>query len=323
MTYLEPKSRTYLFQTLDPLHMGTGGTRLGRVDNTVARDPVTRLPKAPGTGLSGAVKDAYDLKLLVDEKKSGQRCAGASGCGKPGCRVCSLFGSAPGEESSDKKSRRGVMAFRDGMLAAMPVSTITGPAWIVGETFARTYSLINNAITLGGLDDPTAAASETMKSFGDQISLGSFLLKHAGTINENDFADKVTMISGCGFTTEQLKKVASRMVVCNDAVFPLLAETAMEVRTSVTIDPRTGAADPGKLFTYEAVPAGAVFAAPLDYLGGEFPEDAFKESKSGSQTSDTLFDEIEKNGFAYLDKTGIGGNVTRGFGRVRFFGCFK
>ena len=48
--------RTYLWMTLDPVHIGTGGYRLGRVDLSIAREPGTKLPKIPGTSLSGAAR---------------------------------------------------------------------------------------------------------------------------------------------------------------------------------------------------------------------------------------------------------------------------
>ena len=35
---------TFLGMALDPIHVGAGGTRLGRVDNTIVRDPVTKIP---------------------------------------------------------------------------------------------------------------------------------------------------------------------------------------------------------------------------------------------------------------------------------------
>ena len=37
------------YLALDPVHIGSGGYRLGRVDLTIAREPGTNLPKIPGT----------------------------------------------------------------------------------------------------------------------------------------------------------------------------------------------------------------------------------------------------------------------------------
>src|SRR6266702_6960416 len=45
-----------LFMTLDPVHIGAGGYRLGRVDMSITREPGTNLPKIPGTSLAGATR---------------------------------------------------------------------------------------------------------------------------------------------------------------------------------------------------------------------------------------------------------------------------
>jgi CRISPR-associated protein Cmr4 len=37
----------------DPIYIGTGGYTIGRVDNTIVRDPATRIPKIPGSSLAG------------------------------------------------------------------------------------------------------------------------------------------------------------------------------------------------------------------------------------------------------------------------------
>ncbi|MGH2581700.1 MAG: RAMP superfamily CRISPR-associated protein [Blastocatellia bacterium] len=51
----------YLLMTLDPTHIGAGGYRLGRVDNSIIREPGTNLPKIPGTSLSGAIHTKFRL----------------------------------------------------------------------------------------------------------------------------------------------------------------------------------------------------------------------------------------------------------------------
>src|SRR5438876_2561634 len=48
--------QSFLFMTIDPVHIGAGGYRLGRVDMTIAREPGTNLPKIPGTSLAGATR---------------------------------------------------------------------------------------------------------------------------------------------------------------------------------------------------------------------------------------------------------------------------
>lgn len=39
--------------TTDPVYIGTGGYTIGRVDNTIVRDPITKVPKIPGSSLAG------------------------------------------------------------------------------------------------------------------------------------------------------------------------------------------------------------------------------------------------------------------------------
>ena len=51
-------------KALDPIHIGAGGYRLGRVDNTIVRDPATDVPKIPGTSIAGVVREFYTLYLM-------------------------------------------------------------------------------------------------------------------------------------------------------------------------------------------------------------------------------------------------------------------
>jgi len=64
---------------LDPIHVGTGGMRLGRVDLSIVREPGTNLPKIPGTSLAGAAR-AY-AAMQVNGKFPG--CAGQGGHCRP------------------------------------------------------------------------------------------------------------------------------------------------------------------------------------------------------------------------------------------------
>lgn len=42
-----------LGKAIDPIYIGTGGYTIGRVDNTIVRDPINRVPKIPGSSLAG------------------------------------------------------------------------------------------------------------------------------------------------------------------------------------------------------------------------------------------------------------------------------
>jgi CRISPR-associated protein Cmr4 len=53
---MKPYVKPYYAMTIDPIHVGTGGTRLERVDLSIVRDPATKLPKIPGSSISGPAR---------------------------------------------------------------------------------------------------------------------------------------------------------------------------------------------------------------------------------------------------------------------------
>jgi len=54
----------------DPVYIGTGGFTIGRVDNTIVRDPATKLPKIPGSSLAGTWRYYVTLELLTAIKEA-------------------------------------------------------------------------------------------------------------------------------------------------------------------------------------------------------------------------------------------------------------
>jgi Uncharacterized protein predicted to be involved in DNA repair (RAMP superfamily) len=88
----------------------------------------------------------------------------------------------------------------------------------------------------------------------------------------------------------------------------------LEVRTSVSINPETGAVEEGALFTYEALPRGTVLyweitcKNPAHFrIGNELV---------GVEGIHGVY-EIVKEAHPYLEALGIGGMSTRGMGRLR------
>ena len=59
--FVEPR-KIYAVAT-DPIYVGTGGYAIGRVDNTIVRDPTTNIPKIPGSSLAGTWRYYMALKL--------------------------------------------------------------------------------------------------------------------------------------------------------------------------------------------------------------------------------------------------------------------
>ena len=53
---------------IDPIYIGTGGYTIGRVDNTIIRDPITKIPKMPGSSLAGTWRYYVTLELISEVK---------------------------------------------------------------------------------------------------------------------------------------------------------------------------------------------------------------------------------------------------------------
>lgn len=297
----------YLMITVDPLHIGTGGQRLGRVDATVVRDPINNVPKIPGTSISGALKFFFDLALRNSGKTN--ICAATRGSDEKNehnrseCPVCAAFGY-----TTKKLSMQGILQFSDGDLLAYPVNTIAGPVWIT---------------TAGRLCDLCGLGSGVELSQEEYIPVvpESPVFKEKNvvrpTLNFGWIMMECSKLSS-PVSKEELEKInipqryAERMVIVPEYVFCNLVNSNMEVRTSVVIDPETGAAKESGLFTYEAVVKGALFVFELtenDYAGIWAK---VKHEEKG--TSAALM--LEAKAFPGVEAVGIGGMTTRGFGRL-------
>jgi CRISPR-associated protein Cmr4 len=109
--------------------------------------------------------------------------------------------------------------------------------------------------------------------------------------------------------------IKNRAVLVSSKMFGHIVNDNLEVRTSVSIDPRTGAAAEGALFTYEALPRtcvlyfDAVISDPKFYqINGQQPL-----STGGKQQ---VIDTVQQ-GLALFEFLGVGGMNTRGMGRLR------
>ncbi|MCL6501012.1 MAG: type III-B CRISPR module RAMP protein Cmr4, partial [Candidatus Pacearchaeota archaeon] len=130
--------KKYYAIALDPIHIGTGGSRLGRVDLPIIREPGTNLPKIPGTSLSGPARAYTALQtnkyLWKDNNNNEFSCAGRGGeggekhCGNPApaCPVCIPYGFSKGTGYS----MQGLAQFFDAHILFFPVASMAGPIWV-------------------------------------------------------------------------------------------------------------------------------------------------------------------------------------------------
>ncbi len=274
---------------LDPIHVGTGGMRLGRVDLSIVREPGTNIPKIPGTSLVGAAR-AY-AAMQVSGKFPG--CAGQGGhCGQPDCPICVTFGFSKGSGISFQ----GLAQFSDARLIFFPVHSLAGPVWVTCPRVLEELSVT----TTEPADNQVHVASGVQQS--GKLNLGWLMLDVAG----NNFAPQVTHVP---------QEILNRSVLVSNKMFGHIVNDNLEVRTSVSIDPQTGAATEGALFTYEALPRACVLyfevviSDPKFYqINGQQP----LNTGGKQQVIDTV-----RKGLTLFEFLGVGGMNTRGMGRLR------
>ena len=291
--------RSYLWMTLDPVHIGTGGYRLGRVDLSIAREPGTRLPKIPGTSLSGAARSYAAMNTGSPD------CAGqGKHCQKPKCPVCYTFGSLKVEEEKNGETQHhayaGTINIFDAHLLFFPVHSMAGPVWV---TSPERLALIGIA------EEPEGDAihvSQGINAPKGKLNLGWLLLD----IARSDLNLDSRLLEGPEWET-----VHDRVVLVSNKLFGQIVNANLEVRTSVSINPLTGAAEEGALFTYEAIPRSA-------FLVSDVVKDDFRQHPEDDQDGwpDPL--NVAHGGLQMIEWLGVGGMGTRGFGRMRVVNTF-
>lgn len=284
MKMIEPK-KIYA-KALDPIHIGAGGYRLGRVDNTIVRDQATDVPKIPGTSIAGVVREFYTVYLMENESN----CKNKSGDEKR------KYAEEKANEIFGTDTKKGLLRFYDSQIILFPVSSIQGTVWITikelleywfgevkdknGEKIKIPENVDDEAYSIKGID------------INKPLNLGWLLLEVKDVSNGKEV-----------ILPEKINKWVSRIVIVSEKLFSHIVNDNLEVRTSVRIDPDTGTAAEGKLFTYEAIPRSTV-------LGFEISMDRCK-NKTGIKDIDII-----KGVSSYFRLIGMGGMGTRGFGRL-------
>ena len=301
------KTFSFAGMALDPIHVGTGGARLGRVDNTIVRDPVTRIPKIPGSSLAGVMR-AYTAMMKKGKYPGcaglGQPDGGGGHCGEADCPVCTVFGFAKGAGSSGGFA--GLAAFSDMHVLLFPVASQLGPQWITCPTALRQFKTAE----LPELPDRQAVYRKVDET-GGSLNLGWLCLPVETNWPQLDWAiQKIKDLNVPDYITDNLG-------IVSDKLFAYIVNSNLEVRTSVAIDPATGAAEEGALFTYEALPRGTVLFWELTCRNPKHFKVGVGQNDVEAVKSPEGVKKVIADAWPYLEHLGIGGMGSRGMGRLR------
>ncbi|SRR5579885_10264 len=298
--------KTNLGMAIDPIHVGTGATGLGRVDNAIVRDPVTRVPKIPGSSLAGVSRTYAAMAKGRFPNCAGLGQTGRGGsighCGKPSCPICVVFGFARGNAGGFA----GLAAFSDAHVLLFPVASREGPVWITCPMAIRALKH-----EIDGVKDNAVYRAGSSQ----HLNLGWILLP----VKSFDALDNIGNLMPILQNHNLPDYVRERFAVVSDKLFSHVVNTNLEVRTSVAIDPQTGAAEEGALFTYEALPRTTVLTWDVTCRNpSHFKVGA--ETVTAVTTPTDVY-EIVATAHPYLEHLGIGGMSTRGMGRLRVLGA--
>ncbi|QTA38172.1 hypothetical protein JYK00_01125 [Thermosipho ferrireducens] len=335
--------------TMDPVYIGTGGYTIGRVDNTIVREPITRIPKIPGSSLAGVwryyvalklhefLKEEYriskrkrkdkDIEEIFSQKKKwvlfegnryiGIKCAGQDDkpqlnfddsqfeqkahCGH--CIVCKSFGF-----SKKDLSWQGLLFFSDLNIFLFPVHTMYGVKWIttaskLKELGIQTDSPGKEKVLANGVDNQHINLGWLYLEIEREHNIDCELLnKNFGSLVQSEDQSKSV------FQDEDI-------IVVPENLISQIINSNLEVRTSVSIDPITGAAKEGALFTSEAIPRGTVLYGNIRIFDkSQFNgiNDKLKDLPAKEDIEEAL-----KDSKHFFETLGIGGMTTRGFGRIK------
>jgi len=313
------KHQRYLLMTVDPVHIGTGGYRLGRVDLSIVREPGTRIPKIPGTSLHGAAR-SYAAQLYETPKAAGQS---QDDIENPDQNpVCYTFGYIKRSKNGDEEKTTafsGVVNIFDAHIVLFPVHSMAGPVWV--STLRRLkeagFKVEKNGTEVAQEPDNGTALLTWKRN--DVLNLGWLML---------EVADQVTVTAPDEWKdVERWKAVQNRIALVSESLFSHIVNSNLEVRTSVAIDPERGAAEDKALFTYEAIPRTTflIMDVVLDDYRESFPSEKCGNGKTdkgnplpGGAWEGAL--DVVKAGLRMMEWLGVGGMGTRGFGRIAVVG---
>ena len=190
----------------------------------------------------------------------------------------------------------GLVSFSDMHILLFPVSSVSGVQWVTSPMVLKRF--LNKDVKL---ENENSIYKKEKKE--EKINLGWLYLA-------------VEKLENFPCILEHISKFIPDDKVCivSDKLFLHIVNSNLEVRTSVAIDPATGTATDGALFTYEAIPAGTVLIWDIVCKKpGHFGK--------SNKISD-IFQNINKS-YEYMEYLGIGGMGTRGMGKMRVLNIEK
>lgn len=156
-------SRLYIITAKTNMHVGSGETSLGLVDNRVQRDVLTGLPNINASGLKGALREYFSYHW-----------------GEKDARITNIFGSdssaSRGEPPENMEHKAGKFRFFNANLLSIPVRSNLRPYFhaaspeVLGELLdtIETFGYQANPKLIAGLSELSAGIQKWVKESGKE-----------------------------------------------------------------------------------------------------------------------------------------------------------
>lgn len=244
----------YLIRAISPVHYGTG-QGIGDIDLPISRDPVTKHPRLPGSGIKGVLRDHFE-RLVKTTHEGGEE-------------LLAVFGPKGSEHAS-------ALSMGEARLLALPVRSyfgsfafLTSPYILakVKEEAARAgIPHFANLLIPRFQSNAThyhAATTSSSCLCGGGIA-GRILLEELDLLidsEESTLADQwADALSQCfGMDADSAADFKSRLVIADVNVLDFLCETALPVEPHIAIDDEKGTVKGGALWFEENVPVETLF----------------------------------------------------------------
>lgn len=247
------ETRPYLLHALSPLHAGIGQS-VAAIDLPIARMKGTNLPFLPGSSIKGVLRE----ERLPENPTPEQTAQHNAVFGPPRDSV--------GEDGDNASLYQGALSVSDARLLLLPV-----------RSFRRVFAYVTSPLllrlaqrdvpALGMLKTPSFSKSDPAAQVppgeswvvhsDSKVYLEDQDLPAVATKDAGDFAQALAQALGLG------DELARRFVIVDDETMGFLYETATQIDTRVSIDPETGVARDGQLWTEESLPAESVLVGVL------------------------------------------------------------
>jgi CRISPR-associated protein Cmr4 len=234
----------YLF-TRTPLHVGAGSS-VGAIDQPIQRERHTGFPIIPGSSLKGVLRDTAERD---DEFKA---------------HVDAIFGV---------QDNAGRVSIGEAKILAFPVRSAKGSfafatCPLALERFQRDHGGLGALKVPPEPEDMNCLAGNTVtisRNGQTGVVLEEYRFNRAaGDAGKFPNEWETALLNLLEDPVWQAGK--GRFVLLSNGDFAHFVKTACEVSQHVAIDPQKGTAKRGALFNLEAVPAEALFFAPLTSL---------------------------------------------------------